>query len=367
MREFGREPLDRPAEQQDAAGVRVLKRRHVGQFLLLRRLALERQHVVGKEGGLGSAHAGRDPRVRRIAGLDRRRVRPPRHREVEVGSERSDEQRGDQAGRAGEGLAKRHEEEGRGDQSGRQEAERERLDARDQSDGRGGGPDHRARALDGVAGGERAPVQRRRLGRPPEGQSQHERHGSERRGQDEQLPAERQEGPGHPAEQEAAGPNERDIGRKRERDGDQQPRHVRGRGDPPAGPPRRAGAAGEHPAGERHGVDELHAVEGDVQLAEQDDLAEDGQQADEEEDHGAVTSPEIPFLEHVGLEGGQLRARRASSRRPSRPSRTGCRASRRASSAPRSPPAGGTPPSGRPSAAARRRGRRRSRRARRPP
>ena len=225
---FGLEPLDRPAEQQDAARVRVLERRHVGQLFLLRRLALEHQHVVCKENGLVAAHRGRDPRVRRIARLDGCRVRPPGHRQVELGCQRRGQEHHGQAGRGQRGLPDGDEEQRRDNRAGGEDGQRKRLHARNQGQCGHGRPRHGASALDGVAGGQRPPVHGCRPGRVRERQAQRERDGRQCRSDNDQLLPEREERPRDATEQHAAAANERDIEGQRERDDDEQPRHVRG-------------------------------------------------------------------------------------------------------------------------------------------
>ncbi len=95
-----------------------------------------------------------------------------------------------------------------------------------------------------------------------------------------------QVGAGHAAKGEPTDADHRHFGGQRDGGGGEEPLQPAGRRSEAARQTRGAGGAAGHPRRQRHGVHQFHSVEGDVQLAEQDDLAEECEQSDEEEAHG---------------------------------------------------------------------------------
>jgi len=132
---------------------------------------------------------------------------------------------------------------------------------------------------------------------------------------DEELPGEGEISPRHPGEKQAARPDERYGNRQEDRQGEQRRRDGPDDGEAAAAQKGPGGGAQE-PDSQGIQIDQLHAVGGDGQLPEEDDLAQQGDQADIEQDqlHGAMNyAPVGPVsLPAARLRGGDAPRRQSS-------------------------------------------------------
>jgi len=281
---------DGAAKHEHLLRERVLQRGDVRQHLLLDVAALEREHVVLEDRPLGSQPDAGDAAVGRVGGGNQAGVVPGREPAIDLAA-CQDQPAAGCRGRDGEpepGPAPRGECEQERHESGAAAGGRHREGLRAEMKGQGcqaaGGRE--AGALDAVGAPKVSALGEGPGRRPAEGHAQGD--GGRQRGREKDAELEvdgqvRARDGAKPAT--AAADADHGQGQQR-RDSHQDRREPAGIGRPPRRRKGRPRSRPEHPRRQREEIDQLDAVERDVQLAQQDDLAEQGEDADQDERKG---------------------------------------------------------------------------------
>ncbi len=286
--ELPHRPVEPPAEDEDPLRFFMLQGRNMGKEFRLRPFGFEGEGVVGENGDLSEVGDDRDPPVGGVPGIEEPGMIPGRHPPVEgLGLPEEDRHQRRQAGgkaalMESSPFPEKKQGRCRCDQAAG-DGQREVLDSPAEAEGGQKPPGQGARAFDPVGAGQCPALPCIEHGGGAEQEAREQADRCEGDDQRRHLPGKGEVGAGDAAEGHTARPEEGDAqGQEKGKQKQQGRRPIRGRGMFAAHGERSHGGE-EKPDTQGDQIDQFDAEEGDVELPKEDDLPDQRDEARQEQ------------------------------------------------------------------------------------